>query len=182
LCWQCTEFIPDAWFSERAHPDFGARISVAIPACDIVVNVDFLTRSSHAFTLVLELNWLCRVIAILFDVDHLRHNDIAVIQLCIFGDESTRVNLVVIAILDTLGFGGVRFATAHETGDVLVLVLFRVVNRSGKHSAVNGTLVYQHTVFLVIAGIRHNGYMDDLAGWNFDQVEPVHDACIHQRS
>jgi hypothetical protein len=79
LCWQCTEFIPDARFSERAHPDFGARISIAIPACHIFVNVNFLTRGSHRLALVLELNWLCRVIAILLDVDHLRHNDISVI-------------------------------------------------------------------------------------------------------
>jgi hypothetical protein len=82
------KFITDARFSESAHSDFGARIPVAIPARDVFVNVDFLTCGSHALTLVLKLDWFRRIIAVLLDMNHLRHNDIAVIQLRIFGDES----------------------------------------------------------------------------------------------
>ena len=176
------KFIPYARFSERAHPDFGTRIPVAISAGHVFIDIDFFARCADALALVFELDGFGGVIAVLLDMNNFGHDDVAVVELGILGNEPGRIDLVVIAVLDAFGFRGVRFAAAHEPGDVFVFVLFRVVNRRGKHPAINGTLVYQHTVFLVIAGIRHDGDMDDLTRGTLDEVQPVHNARIHQGS
>ena len=65
------EFIAYTWFPERAHPNLGTWVSVAIPTRHIIVHIDFLAGSAHTLTLVFKLDGLGRIVAILLDVDNL---------------------------------------------------------------------------------------------------------------
>jgi hypothetical protein len=65
------EFIAYARFSERAHPNFGTRVSVAIPTSDILINVDLLSSGADTLALILKLDGLRGIVAVFLDVHDL---------------------------------------------------------------------------------------------------------------
>ncbi len=122
------KFIADTRFPERTHPNLGTGVSVAVPTCDVFIDVYFLARCANALALVFELDGFGGIVAILLDVNNFGNNNVAVVELGILGNESGRIDLVVVAVLDSLGFRGIWFAAAYEPRDVLVFVLFRMIN------------------------------------------------------
>ena len=135
-----TEFIPEYRFSKYACAHFCCIISFTIPSHIILIHIR-LFRCSVTLALVLEFYHFGRVIAILFNMNHFRHNDIAVLNQQILRNKSIRTNAVVISIFDSLGSRRVRFASTHKSGYVLVFIFLCMINGRQEHPAVNRTAI-----------------------------------------
>jgi len=94
------------------HADsyLGEIVSIAVSSRIVLVDIGFF-GGAECFALVFVFDGFRRVIAIFFDGDDFRNNDIAIFDEGIFRYKSLVIDLVVIAELDSLGLGFIGFAT-----------------------------------------------------------------------
>ena len=174
------ELVPDDRLSQSAHLHLANAVPLPIPLQEIAVNVGLLVRAIRA-ALILVFQHFGGVVPV--DRHHLRNDDVAVLHQRVFRHHALGIHFFIIPEFHALGFGGVGLA-AHLfiPVDLLVLVLFGVVNHRLKQAAINGALVHQHAVLLVVARVRHDRHDDGPPRRNLVQLEHAHDARVHQRT
>ena len=180
LSHSATHFITNHRFAKCANADFTEAVSFSIAVNITLVNITLLRCVIDA-TDVLIFDDFGGVVSVVLDWDDLSHNDIAILNKRIHWHNPALIQLVVIPELHPLRLGCVGVASDFLVAvDFLVLVLLRMINRGGEHPAVNGALIHENGVFLIVSRIRHNRDDEGRAGGDFRELNHLHEAGIHE--
>ena len=174
------EFISDDRFTKGANADFANDVSVAVAFHVVSIDVGIFGSPVH-FADVFVFDEFGVIVAIFLDGNDFPHDDVAVFDDGVFGDDALAIEFAVVSEFHSFCFRGIGFASDFLIAvEFLVLVFFGVVDGCAEQTAVDCALVYENTVFLVVAGVTHDCDDDGGAGWDFVEFNHTHDAGIYE--
>ena len=56
-----------------------------------------------------------------------------------------------------------------------------MIDSRGKETTVNRPFINQHTIFLIVAGMSHDGHVNLRSRWDFTELNKIHDTGIDER-
>mmetsp|Transcript_10451 Transcript_10451/g.26303 ORF Transcript_10451/g.26303 Transcript_10451/m.26303 type:complete len:451 (-) Transcript_10451:2197-3549(-) len=181
-----TELVTDLRNANTAHAHLHKLVAVAVGGEHHAVDNTALTAAHRrAVVLLHEARGTLSIhtVVLLLQWTGLAHDDVVTGDTCARRDQTVRVDLVVVGVPHAhhLTLSGPLEAFGTHTALALLHVTVAAVEDGAEEAAVDGRLVHDHTVFLVVATVAGDRDNRVDTGRQRTEVKVLHVARDHQR-